>query len=331
MNDFGLIDECGFLIYSVGLLDEKDSSQNSFRSLSDAIRSSEVNCKLVQSEDVLRVTCQGVRTLRQDFTDANSMLREWVDETRANINDAKHHFGQVVDAKDRQIRDLEATAAHALTEHEQLVEQLNSHLTQSRQQVKELSASRATMESQRDSVAGELTAKLNKLKFDKEELGKLKEDGECQILQLNAETKRLRELYEQLQSDSQRRQSESQTIVETLQNDLQTLKLDKEAAIQSIRIESETLQRTLDETSQSRDTLQTECDELKSKLESAHESNDTLETRLRDTIESHRVDIEKRQTDIEDLEKCKQTLTDELSKVSSNHPSVEDINGDSRG
>ena len=243
------------------------------------------------------------------------MLRGWMDATRANISDVKEHFSKAVDAKDRQILALEQSAVHALAEHETLVEQLNCQLTQSHQQIEELTAGRATMESKHDSVAGELTAKLRKLKFDNQELDKLKEDGECQIQELHSETKRLRELYEQLQGESQRRETESKNTVQTLRNDLQVLELDKNAAILSVKTENETLQRTLDETFQSRDACQNECCELKSKLESAHKSNDTLETRLRETIELHHVDFEKWQTDINDLEECKQTLTNELSKV----------------
>ena len=306
--------------------DEKDNSQNSFRSLSEAIRSSEVNDKLAQSEDVLRATCRGVRTLRQDFTDANSVLRFWVDATRVSIGDVKRHFGTMVDAKEQRIRDLETSASEALTEHKALVKKLNLELEQCRQQVKDLS-------SKQDTAAGELAAKLSKLQFDNEELGKLKEDGECQIQQLHAETKRLRELYEQLQGESQRRDGEMQLVVQTLEsekqarelesqqrlltlrNDNKALELEKETAIQTLRKESEETQREFEETRKSRDSSRLECDELKSRLESAHESSDALKTRLHDTIESHRADLEKRQADMEDLTQCKQTLTNELSKV----------------
>lgn len=298
------------------LQDEKDSSQNSFRSLSDAIRSSEVNCKLMQSEEVLRITCYSAQILRKDFSEASLMLRELLDATRANINNVKQHFHKLVDAKDRQISDLEQNASLTLKEHDTRLEVLNSQLSQSRQQIEDITASRTTMESEHNSVVGELTSKLNKLTCDNKELDKLKEDGEYQIQQLHAETKRLRELYEQLQGESQRRQCKSQTTVQTLQNDLKVLELDKEAMIKSVQTENELLQRTLNDTCQSRDTCFTECDELRSKLESVQKLNDTLEARLRDTIKSHRVDLEMRQTDIDDLEQCKQTLTEELSKVS---------------
>lgn len=275
---------------SLSIVDDKDSSQNSCRSLSEAIRSVEINKKLVQSSDIVLKASKEVHELKLQFCSSRDECFELTQnfcvelvEIKNTILDALQQKDGVLRQKDDEIERLQAIhedltrdKENAVSDYEDKIKELHQTIDEKQKQFdiflveRDVVLEKIKLESTNDiqvlqTERDSLSESLNKCEYQIRELDK-------QIEDLKHENRNLNEIVGENQTKVEMYESRS-TANDKLESDY-LKKLDQ------LQQELEKAQRDRTEFEECRETLATELGVLKSQLGTLQEENAALKKEL---------------------------------------------------
>jgi len=201
------------------VVDDKDSSQNSCRSLSEAIKSVETNKKLVQSSDLVKTTNMEVKELKSNLYSVKEHTIELTKAFQVKLSETKSLLNILQENKKR-AQNSEETISTLSKDKETLEHKYEVDTKNLRQQFDELDdKSKNELEelnSKYINDKSQLEESIKMLQNENDELRTLKIDNEYQITEISNENKKLRELYEELNSEHKEKCSYYQQEIDNL-------------------------------------------------------------------------------------------------------------------
>jgi len=186
----------------------------------------------------------------------------------------RESFHRCISNKNEKIASLENLISDMKSDHHTQIESLEHEIEEYTKDIETLNSSREEMSDKHKVENEKHRQTIEFLQSDNKELSKLKEDNECQISELQSETKRLRELYEQLQQESSSKDTQYIQQIELLQH------------------ECSKRQENFDDLEKDKQNVTEELKDVALQLETLRQENGTLRTQMAENSDSTQQSID---------------------------------------